>query len=169
MISCIINHISNDKKSRGERVDISMLSNPSSACLDEFYESDNEVTSPSRTDEPFSKNDEVNKFPANVPPHIVGGIIHRMLLSDAQHYYPYDIQSALARTSAPMEKLMDEDGHSILHNIVIAVKPEFLSLVFYLGKWGVLRDQKVRLNTHGEKKLVHCNFSIVVIKYIYSA
>ncbi len=169
MIAYITNHINKDKASRRQRVDSAMLNEPCSACMDEsVHESGAEVTSPSTADKRLSisspehspeKNDEVKKLPANAPPHIVAGIIHRMLLSDAQHY-PYDIQSALTRTSAPIEKLLDNQGHSILHNIVIAAKPEFLSMVFYLGTWGVLRDQQVRQTTHGRECLVHCNLSV---------
>ncbi len=174
MIAYITNHI-NDKTSRRKRVDSTMLSEPRSACMDKsMHESGPEVTSPSTADKRLSinstehtreKNDEVKKLPADAAPHIVARTIHQMLLSEGQHYYPYDIQSALTRTSAPMEELLDNQGHSILHNIVIAAKPEFLSLVFYLGKWGVLRDQQVRQTTHGRECLVHCNLSIKLKTY----
>ncbi len=164
MVAYIEAHMVKDREGQIHRADSSMLDGPYSERMDGSDSgsmlrnqgragNDSYISPPISPEKPTQP---VVHAPARIV-HVVAGIIHEMILSDTQHYYPYDIQSALARTSAPMEELLDEQGHSVLHNIVVAAKPEFLPLVFYLGKWGILRDQEVRQARHRMDVLVECH------------
>ena len=74
----------------------------------------------------------------------LGGIA-REIVSEGSGYQPSDLFSQIEKNKGKMiiRDVQDEEGHNLLHMVVLSGRSEFFETIFYAGVWDPLRSEMI--------------------------